>query len=95
MAIKSFAHKGVEEVFVSGRSKKVGASYWQRMKRALDLMDGADSVADLQGAQGFHQLKGDRDGWCAMSVSGNWRLVFRFEKGESGDIEGVDFLDYH
>lgn len=45
-------------------------------------------------ALGFrlHQLKGDRQGQWSMSVSGNWRIVFRFVDGEVVDI---DLLDYH
>ncbi|MHB9119612.1 MAG: hypothetical protein ACYC2R_15280 [Burkholderiales bacterium] len=27
-----------------------------------------------------------------MTVSGNWRVIFRFENGEA---ELVDYLDYH
>jgi plasmid maintenance system killer protein len=30
-----------------------------------------------------------------MSVSGNWRLTFRFEHGDNGDILDVDFEDHH
>jgi len=30
-----------------------------------------------------------------VSVSGNWRLTFRFEHGDEGGILDVDFEDYH
>jgi plasmid maintenance system killer protein len=30
-----------------------------------------------------------------MSVSGNWRLTFRFEHGDRGEVLDVDFEDYH
>ena len=38
----------------------------------------------------LHRLKGDRRG--LWSVSGNWRIVFRFVAGEAVD---VDLIDYH
>ena len=95
MAIKTFAHKGAEEVFYSGRSRRVGAEFRKRMSLILDAIDGATCVADLRGARGFHALTGDRSGTYAMSVSGNWRLTFRFEHGDSGDVLDVDFEDYH
>jgi toxin HigB-1 len=41
---------------------------------------------------GFHPLKGDRKGTYAVSVSGDWRMTFRFE-GEHA-VE-VDLEDYH
>ena len=43
-------------------------------------------------APGFrlHPLKRHRAGEWSMRVSGNWRVVFRFEGGEV-----VDLVDYH
>ena len=40
----------------------------------------------------LHPLKGDRAGQWSVRVSGNWRVVFRFEDGEAVD---VDLVDYH
>jgi proteic killer suppression protein len=95
MSIKSFAHKGAEEVFFTGRSRRIGPEFHKRMSLILDAIDGATCVGDLRGARGFHGLVGDRSGSFAMSVSGNWRLTFRFEHGEEGDALDVDFEDYH
>jgi len=95
MSIKGFAHKGVEEVFLSGRSRRIGAEFRERMSLILDAIDGATGVVDLRGARGFHALQGSRAGTYAMAVSGNWRLTFRFEHGTTGDVLDVDFEDYH
>jgi toxin HigB-1 len=95
MSIKSFAHRGVEELFEIGRSRRIGADYRKRMLLILDAMSAATCVDDLRNARGFHALTGDRSGCFAMSVSGNWRLTFRFEQGDKGDILDVDFEDYH
>ena len=40
----------------------------------------------------FHKLTGDRAGFFSVSVSGNWRLVFRFVGADAVD---VDYVDYH
>ena len=40
----------------------------------------------------LHELKGRQKGRYAVSVSGNWRVTFRFEDGSAVD---VDYLDYH
>jgi proteic killer suppression protein len=37
-------------------------------------------------------LKGDLAGYWSVSVSGNWRIVFRFDGGNACD---VDLVDYH
>ena len=45
-------------------------------------------------APGFrlHPLEGDRAGRWSVRVSGNRRVVFRFEDGEAVDVE---LIDYH
>ena len=46
---------------------------------------------DLPGLN-LHSLSGNLSGHYAVSVSGNWRIVFRFENGQATDI---DLVDYH
>ena len=59
MSIKTFAHKGVEEIFLTGRSRRIGVEFRQRMSLMLDAIDGATCAGDLRGARGFHALLGD------------------------------------
>ena len=40
----------------------------------------------------LHELVGDRKGTWAVSVSGNWRVTFRFV---GKDADAVDYEDYH
>jgi len=40
----------------------------------------------------LHPLKGERKGFWAIGVSGNWRLTFRFE---NGNITILNYEDYH
>lgn len=59
----------------------------------LDRLDAAIRPEDMNlPGYGFHGLKGDRKGTYAVSVSSNWRITFRFEKGDAVD---VDLEDYH
>lgn len=39
-----------------------------------------------------HELKGKRKGVCAVKVSGNWRVTFRFA---GGDVVCANYEDYH
>ena len=41
---------------------------------------------------GLDPLKGKLVNHRSVSVSGNWRLTFTFN---AGDVELVDYLDYH
>lgn len=45
---------------------------------------------DLPGYR-FHPLKGDRKGAYAASVSGNWRLTFRFASEDATDVDLEDY----
>jgi toxin HigB-1 len=89
----SFTNKGLEEIFRTGRSKRIGPAYLKRIRVVLDYLDGATGVDDLQGVLGFHALTGSRAGQYAMRISGNWRLTFRFDR--AGDVVDIDFEDYH
>lgn len=40
----------------------------------------------------LHPLKGNRKGIWSVWVSGNWRITFRFEKGDAYDVK---LEDYH
>ena len=40
----------------------------------------------------LHSLTGQLSGYYAVSVSGNWRVTFRFQDGHAAD---VDYMDYH
>ncbi len=40
----------------------------------------------------MHALKGELKGHWSLSISGNWRIIFRLENGDALD---VDLVDYH
>ena len=40
----------------------------------------------------LHRLKGGLRGYWSIAISGNWRVIFRFEDGDAYD---VDLIDYH
>jgi proteic killer suppression protein len=40
----------------------------------------------------LHPLSGDLLGYWAVKVSGNWRVIFRFE---NGNASYVNYVDYH
>lgn len=91
--IKSFAHKGLEDFFYDGTTRGVQPRHADRLGRILDRLDAAEDVQDMgYPGSGLHPLKGSLKGYWSVKVSGNWRLVFRFE---DGNAFVVDYLDYH
>lgn len=91
--IKGFRHKGPNRFFRKGDARGIRTQQTARIARILDLLDDA-STAEQLNIPGYyiHPLKGDRKGEWAMTVSGNWRITFRFE-GE--DAVDVNLEDYH
>ena len=92
MAIVGFRHKGLRELYETGRSAKIGKPLHRKALLILDLLVNMAGPADCVGAWKFHALKGDRQGSYAFSVSGNYRITFRWQSGAARD---VDFEDYH
>ncbi len=91
--ILSFRHKGLKLLFEKGDRRKVQSEYADKIGRILARLEESTTV-DHMNIPGFrlHPLKGDLAGRWAVSVSGNWRVVFRFEEGHASE---VDLLDYH
>jgi proteic killer suppression protein len=91
--IRSFRHKGLEQYFT--RSDRSGIDRRQStcILRLLDRLDAAMKPEDMNlPGYRFHRLKGDRKRAFSVSVSGNWRITFRFEDGDAVD---VNLEDYH
>ena len=86
-------HKGLRALHERDHPARVPAGLVPRLKRILFRLQEATHprIADAPGFR-LHPLKGDRAGQWSVRVSGNWRVVFRFEDGEAVD---VDLIDYH
>ena len=91
--IRRFRHKGVERFFLSGDTRGINAQHAARLRRLLTMLNRSVGPAGMS-LPGYrlHQLKGQRIGQWAVSLSGNWRLVFEFE---GDDATNVDLVDYH
>lgn len=91
--IRTFRHRGLKRLFRDGNAGGVRADQIARIKDVLAHLDTAlrAADADLPGYR-LHALKGDLKGYWSVTISGNWRIVFRFEDGDCFD---VDLVDYH
>ena len=87
------AHRGLRRLYERGEVKQLDPRLVPRLRRVLLLLDEATepSHMDLPGFR-LHPLKGDRAGQWSVSVTANWRIVFRFA---DGDVVDVDLVDYH
>jgi proteic killer suppression protein len=91
--IESFKHKALKQLFTEDDGRKLPAAQRDKIARILARLNEAVTVQDMD-LPGYrlHSLKGDLAGFWSVSVSGNRRIIFRFENGSAYD---VDLIDYH
>jgi len=72
---------------------RIPAQYADRIERILDRLDASTKPEDMN-VPGFkfHPLKGNRTGEYAVTVSGNYRITFKFS---GQDAVEVNYEDYH
>lgn len=91
--IRSFQHKGLQKLYDTGSHQGVKPEHVKRLRMILARLDASLKPQDMGlPGLGLHQLKGHYADFWAVSVSGNWRVIFRFEGNNAYD---VDYLDYH
>ena len=91
--IWSFKHRGLKALYDGRTVRRVPPDHVEKLRDILAVLEGSSGPADMD-LPGFrlHPLKGKRKGYWAVSVSGNWRVTFRFENGHAVE---VDYVDYH
>ena len=91
--IRSFHHRGLRRLYQRDDPRRIAADQLERITLALADLDAAGKPSDLD-LPGYrlHPLRGDRRGLWSISITGNWRITFRFE---AGDVHDVDLVDYH
>lgn len=91
--IVSFKHRGLKALYDGRTARRVAPEHVGRLRDILAVLDQCRGPEDMN-LPGFrlHPLKGELKGHHAVSVSGNWRVTFRFEDGHAVD---VDYVDYH
>ena len=91
--ILNIKHKGLRKLHEDGAIKGVEVIYAKKMRRILRALEIAQRPEnmDLPGYK-LHALTGDMRGMWSVTVSANWRIVFRYD---GKDVYDVDLIDYH
>jgi proteic killer suppression protein len=91
--IRSIRHKGLKRLHEDDDPRGVFAEHAVKLRDILARLDAVRLVADMD-MLGFrlHPLKGEFEGFWAVTVRANWRVVFRFVALGAFD---VDYTDYH
>ncbi len=91
--IKSFKHKGLKQFWEKGTIKGIQPKHAKRLKMMLVVLDHAEEIEEITCFHAFsaHQIHRKGKPW-SLTVNGNWRLTFVFEKG---DVYILNYEDYH
>jgi toxin HigB-1 len=92
MPIAKIKHKGLKELFETGKTARINKRYHETCIFIMDFLDNVTDLSQCSGIQNFHELKGSRKGEYSMHASGNWCITFEWEQP---DILILNFEDYH
>ncbi|WP_301098594.1 type II toxin-antitoxin system RelE/ParE family toxin [Otariodibacter sp.] len=91
--ILSFKHKGLELFFNTGSTAGIQQSHAKKLRLQLSALNNAVTPLDMNAPNWhLHKLQGNLAEHWSITVSGNWRLTFKFNNGHA---EIVDYQDYH
>ena len=96
MQLVRFRHKGLRQQHEEGNAKGVPSAMADKLRKLLFALDTADTLDQLRRFPGWklHPPKGDMKGFWSLIVSGNWRLIFRYDE-HTNTASDIDLIDYH
>ena len=91
--IQSFADSETERFYKTGRSRRFPPEIRLRAAMRLTQIDAATRIEDLKQppSNRLEALKGDRKGQWSIRINDQWRVCFRFAKGDAYDVAIVDY----
>ncbi|MBE2293477.1 MAG: type II toxin-antitoxin system RelE/ParE family toxin [Phycisphaerales bacterium] len=90
--IENFKDRRLKRLYERGDRSKIQADLVNKVERVLARLDQSLVIDDMN-LPGYrlHELKGDLKEFWSVSLSGNWRIIFRFENGKAYDVEMIDY----
>jgi proteic killer suppression protein len=96
MQLVRFRHEGLKQLYQDGNTKAVPAAVSDKLRKLLFAIETAETLDQLGRFPGWrlHPLKGQLKGMWSLTVTGNWRLIFRYDE-PSNSASDIDLIDYH
>lgn len=88
--IRLIVHKGLRELFETGRSKRVRQDLQKRCVQIMDALHNAKELRDLTlpGLR-LHPDSRHRPPRWRVDVNGPWRITFEWNDGEASKVDLV------
>jgi len=91
--IRSFKCKETEKIFNRNFSRKFPNDIQQMALRKLRMLQRSTIFNDLRvpPSNRLEALKGKRKGQYSIRINDQWRICFKWQKGDAFDVEIVDY----
>jgi len=91
--IRSFADKETERIFSRQFSRKLPPEIQRNARRKLEVLNVARVLDDLLVPPGnrLEKLVGNRQGQHSIRINQRWRICFVWRRGDTYDVEIVDY----
>ncbi|MDH4058504.1 MAG: type II toxin-antitoxin system RelE/ParE family toxin [Cyclobacteriaceae bacterium] len=92
--IVSFGSKEARKIWDGERIKGLTTALQEIARRKLRMLNNSQNIMDLQvpPLNRLEKLKGDLKEYYSIRVNDQWRIIFKWDKGNASDVE---ILDYH
>lgn len=94
--IQGFADAATEAVFYGEATKvarRLPKFLWPLIRNKLDALDAATWLDDLREPPGnrLERLRGDQAGRYSVRVNAQYRITFRFDRGDAWEVRCEDY----
>lgn len=96
MQLRGFRHKGLLQLYEHGKAKGLPPAMVDKLRKLLLALETAGDLGKVDRFPGWklHPLKGELKGFWSLTVTGNWRLIFRYDEA-TNIVSEIDLIDYH
>jgi proteic killer suppression protein len=96
MQLVRFCDKGLRQLHEDGNARGVPSAMDDKLRKLVFALETAETLEQLGRFPGWklHPLKGDLKGLWSLTVTGNWRLIFRYDE-KTNTASDIDLIDYH
>ena len=92
--ILSFGSKDTQKIWDGERVKKIPNSIQEVSRRKLRMLNNSQDLTDLQipPSNKLEKLKGNLKDFYSIRINDQWRIIFKWDSGNSSDVK---IIDYH
>jgi proteic killer suppression protein len=92
--ILTFGDKDTESIWNGIRVKKMPLDIQNVGRRKLRMLNNSQTITDLRipPSNRLEKLSGNLDGFYSIRINNQWRIIFKWNEGQS---DRVKIVDYH